>query len=172
MNTAPPPQNGPYPYAPPPGYQSSATTTAMQAPAQPVPQAWSTPQQWGHQPALFQQPKPGNGLAIAAVAMSTLALLGVLAFAALLFLGPGGGSWALSGEVTPASGAVTAQALEDELGSVLEEDGAVVDELTCPSSSPVGQGEVTVCRGDVDGADWIGIVVFESDSGEFVLTEY
>lgn len=168
MDTASPSQNGPYPYAPPPGYQSSTTP----APTQASPQAWTQPQAWGPQPAMFQQPRPGNGVAIAAVAMSAVALLGVLAFAALFFLAPGGAGWALSGEVSPGSGTVTAQALEDELTTLLEDDGAVVDELTCPASSPVGQGEVTVCRGDVDGADWIGIVVFETDSGEFVLTEY
>jgi hypothetical protein len=89
-----------------------------------------------------------------------------------VFFGPGGSSWALSGAVSPSAGAVTSQVLEDELTTMLEDDGALVDELTCPATSAVGQGETTVCRGDVDGVDWIGIVVFEGDTGEFVLTEY
>ncbi|SDP60225.1 hypothetical protein SAMN04489867_3094 [Pedococcus dokdonensis] len=118
-------------------------------------------------------PKGGNGLAVAAVVMSGLALLGVLAIA--LFIGVGvasGGSPVLTGEVNVVDKGASYSDLQVALTTAVEDDGGTVDEIVCPERSQVGQGLVTVCHGSVDGFDWTGVVVFEDEDGTFVLTEY
>ena len=140
----------------------------------PVPQGRSggSGPMWAPQP-FVAEPKRGNGLAITAIVLSGLALLGVLALAAFILVGSGAsGGWVLSGEVTPIDKGVTDVALQDSLASVIREDGGSVDKLECPPRSQVGQGLVTVCHGSVDGWDWTGVVVFEDDEGTFIVTEY
>jgi hypothetical protein len=147
-------------------------------------QMWASPQtgalpqtgvlpQLGVPPQFGAAPKQGNGLAIAAVVMSGLALLGVIGLAVFFFVVAGsGGSWVLEGEVAVVDHGVADLQLEQALTDALEEDGSFVDGIRCPPRSQVGQGLVTVCRGSVDGWDWTGVVVFEDDSGSFIVTEY
>jgi len=118
----------------------------------------------------YLPPRPGNGLAIAAVVMSGLALLGVLGFG--LFMGVGmatAPSLVLQGDVTPTGTTVAGTELESALTRAVEDDGGQVDEISCPDTSAVGQGLVTVCHGSVDGFDWTGVVVFEDESGTFIV---
>ena len=154
------------PYAPP-----GAPYPGPSHPAYPSPQA--PPQQaWPSQPPLGHAPPARDGLAIAAVVMSGLALLGVVVMGIFMVVGVAmGPSWALQGSVTAINGEVAAAALERELTAVIEDDGGAVDALTCPATSPVSQGSVTVCHGEVDGFDWTGIVVFEDRDGSFTLTQ-
>ena len=147
------------------------------------PQAWAPVHQPGYaaQPAapgpyapFAPAPQGGKGLAITAIVLSGLALLGVLAMAVFLVAGPmmGGGGYALTGEVTVVDKGASYSDLQDALVAAIEDDGGSVDEIVCPDRSQVGQGLVTVCHGSVDGFDWTGIVVFEDDEGSFVVTEY
>ena len=165
------------PFAPPGPQQPVSQPQAAVAPPQwqypPSGQQWTSPVAVQSFPqAAFPAQKQGNGLAITAVILSGLALVGVLALAVFLFVGPGSGSGlVLTGEVTPVDSGVVAGSLEKELTRVIEDDGGSVDELHCPERSQVGQGLVTVCHGSVDGLDWTGIVVFEEADGRFVLTE-
>jgi hypothetical protein len=155
---------------PPPG-----TNAAYPAPAAPEgqPNPWGTAQQWqSPMPMGYQPPRQRNGLAIAAIVMSGLALLGVLGIAVVMGLAVAAGpSYVLQGQVDPIGKTVTGQALSSSLTKVIEDDGGQVDEVTCPDSSAVGQGLVTVCHGSVDGSDWTGVVVFEDESGTFILDE-
>ena len=118
-------------------------------------------------------PRQRNGLAVAAVAMSAVALLVSLGIAAFIAIGvASGGSGVLAGTVAPSGGAVANDVLVPALTSVIEDDGGSGGKITCPGSSAVGQGLVTVCHGSVDGFDdWTGIVVFEDSSGTFSLQE-
>jgi hypothetical protein len=127
---------------------------------------------WSGQP--FYQPAQRNGLAVAAVVMAALSLLGVLGLGAAMLLGaPGiGPSWTLQGEVPPVNGGTSAVALERELRSLMEEDGSAVDEVRCPESTPVAQGAVAVCHGSVDEWEWTGVVHFEDDTGTFTLLQF
>lgn len=133
----------------------------------------------GYQPA--GQPMPAaarpqrNGLAIAALVISILALLGVIGLfvvGALAANGPAGPSTAaLSGRVTTSDGGVSGTDLEQALTQAITDDQGSVDQILCPPRSKVGQGLVTVCHGSVDGGGWTGVVVFEDDSGQFILDE-
>jgi hypothetical protein len=119
----------------------------------------------------YPPPRQGNGLAIAAVVMSGLALLGVLGIA--LFMGVGiaiAPSSVLQGDVTPTGTTVAGTELESALTTAVEDDGGQVDEISCPDTSAVGQGLVTVCHGSIDGFDWTGVVVFEDATGTFIVT--
>ena len=171
----------------PPGHQSQPGSPSQpgypsQQPPQ-DPQAWAPVQQTGYAaqspvaapyPPFAPAPKGGNGLAVTAIVLSGLALLGVLAMAVFFFAGPmlGGGSYVLTGEVTVVDKGASYSALQDALVAAIEDDGGSVDEIVCPERSQVGQGLVTVCHGSVDGFDWTGVVVFEDDEGSFIVTEY
>lgn len=168
------------PFAPP-GHQPQPQPQHQAAPQDP--QAWAPVQQTGYAaplpPGAPQQgfapaPKAGNGLALTAIVLSGLALLGVLAMAAFFFVGPfmGGGSYVLAGEVTVVDKGASHSDLQESLVTAIEDDGGSVDEIVCPERSQVGQGLVTVCHGSVDGFDWTGVVVFEDDEGTFIVTEY
>jgi hypothetical protein len=126
---------------------------------------------WTPQP-IAPAPRQGNGLAITAVVLSGLALLGVLGLAAFMAVGTAmAPSWVLAGHVTVVAGSVEGAELEQALTSVIEDDGSFVGEIVCPASSPVGQGLVSVCHGSVDDWDWTGVVVFEDDSGSFIVNQ-
>ena len=169
----------------PPGHQSQPQPPP-QSPPQSLPQnpqAWAPVQQTGYaapapatgpHPPFTPAPKGGNGLAITAILLSGLALLGVLAMAVFFFVGPmmAGGGYVLTGEVTVVDKGASYSDLQDALVAAIEDDGGSVDEIVCPERSQVGQGLVTVCHGSVDGFDWTGVVVFEDDEGSFIVTEY
>jgi hypothetical protein len=162
------------PFAPP-GQQPAPSPQDPQAwaPVQHREYAVPAPPAAPHQP-LAPAPRGGNGLAITAIVLSGLALLSVLAMAAFLVIGSatGGGSSALTGEVTVVDKGASHSDLQAALVSAIEDDGGSVDEIVCPDRSQVGQGLVTVCHGSVDGFDWTGVVVFEDDKGTFIVTEY
>jgi len=150
-------------------YTPSATDGPPGAPPAP---------QWAAPPAPYQYPltapgRGGNGLAIAAVVMSGLSLLGVLVLAVLYVAGPVGDTGApigvLHGTATVAGGQANGDELASNLRQIVTDDGGDVEELTCPASSPVDAGEVTVCHGDVSGDEWAFIVVFEDADGTFVV---
>jgi hypothetical protein len=182
MSVPPVPPN---PFAPPgPGGPPAASQPA-QAPypaspgwggqTQPISQ-WNQPAPAG-QPAYLGQPPPrgGRGLAITAIVLSSLALLGVLGLGGFLVVGMVSGAgmpYALNGSITVVDKGVQGPDLEAELRRIVEDDGGFVDQVECPQRSQVGQGLVTVCHGSVDGYDWTGVVVFEDDDGSFILTEY
>ncbi|MDF2144847.1 DUF4333 domain-containing protein [Knoellia sp. p5-6-4] len=131
----------------------------------------SGPASWPAQP--MYQPAQRNGLAVAAVVMAGLSLLGVLGLVVAMVLGPElGPSWVLQGEVLPVNSQTSDEALERELTSLMEDDGSAVQEVTCPESAAVAQGEVTVCHGSVDDWDWTGVVHFEDDAGAFTLLQF
>lgn len=131
----------------------------------------SGPPSWPAQP--MYQPAQRNGLAVAAVVMAALSLLGVLGLVLAMVFGPElGPSWVLQGEVLPVNSRTSGEALERELTSLMEDDGSAVQEVACPESAPVAQGEVTVCHGSVDDWDWTGVVHFEDDAGTFTLLQF
>ena len=131
----------------------------------------SGPPSWPAQP--MYQPAQRNGLAVAAVVMAGLSLLGVLGLVVAMVLGPElGPSWVLQGEVLPVNSQTSGEALERELTSLMEDDGSAVQEVACPDSAPVAQGEVTVCHGSVDDWDWTGVFHFEDDAGTFTLLQF
>jgi hypothetical protein len=119
------------------------------------------------------QPAQRSGLAVAAMVMSGLSLLGVLGIGVAMLVGAAvSPSWALQGEVQPVNSRTTGAALESELRSLMEEDGSSVETVTCPESAAVAQGEVAVCHGSVDDWDWTGVVHFEDDAGNFTLLQF
>ena len=169
---------GPQPAQPPQAAQNPQAWAPVHQPGYAVPSppgaphqpfASGPPQQQPFGPA----PKGGNGLAITAVILSGLSLLGVLLLAVFV-LGPilGGSHYVLYGEVRPTNQVVTDVDLQDAISQALDDEGSIADELVCPAESKVGQGLVTVCHGSVDDFDWTGIVVFEDDEGSFIVTEY
>jgi hypothetical protein len=160
------------PYGPPPPVHQHAYSAHQ--PGHPVQgQAQPVPAQYWHAPQPFQTPpRQGNGLAVTAIVLSGLALLGVLGLAAFFAVGASmGPSWVLTGEVAVSGSAVAGPELEAALVGLVEDDGGSVDEITCPESSTVGQGLVTVCHGGVDGWDWTGVVVFEDAEGGFIVNQ-
>lgn len=149
------------------------------APTPPGPPAAQPPQpapQWAAPAAPYQYPvapgRGGNGMAVAAVVMSGLALVGVIVLGLLHLTqasGLGGPVGVLHGTVAVAGGQVGGGELASTLRGIVTDDGGDVESLTCPATSAVGAGEVTVCHGDVSGEEWAFIVVFEDASGTFVV---
>ena len=138
------------------------------APAHPAPgaQAWY-PQRFGYTP-----PTQGNGLAITAIVISVIALLGVLGVVLFPVAAPSiGPSSVLNGQVAPIGASATGAELARSLTHAVEDDGGSVEVIHCPDSSAVGQGLVTVCHGTVDGGAWTGMVVFEDAAGTFIVNE-
>ena len=112
-----------------------------------------------------------NGLAVAAVVMSALSLVGVLVLGILFAMGPGGGgsSDLLEGSVSTTSGSVDGKALASSVRRIVTDDGGDVTKLTCPASTTISAGTVVVCRGRVSDADWALLVVFEDAEGSVVV---
>lgn len=171
---APNPYGPPQPPTPPlgstfPGAGFPPAASASQPYPYPVPgQGWNQPVL----PAYGAPPRQRNGLAVAAIAISVVALLATLGMAAFIAVGTmAGPSWVLSGEVRPTGSSVSAADLESALTTLIEDDGSAVGEIVCPGSSAVGQGLVAVCHGSVDDVDWTGIVVFEDESGTFTVNQ-
>lgn len=154
------------PFTPPNPY-TSVPPAVPQAPAPGV-QQWATP------PMGVPAQRASSGLAIAAIVMSSVALLAVLGMAIFVFAfaAPWGAAPPLTGTASITGGVTTADSLERELTRLIEEAGGDVEALECPETSRVAQGEVAVCRGSVSTFDWTGIVVFEDTEGKFVVLEY
>jgi len=133
-------------------------------------------QQWASAPAPpayapLGAPRNRNGLAVAAVVMSALSLVGVLVLGILVATGGpgGGGSDLLEGSVSATSGTVDGKAVAASVRRIVTDDGGDVTRLTCPASTTVSAGTVVVCRGRVSDADWALLVVFEDAEGSFVV---
>jgi hypothetical protein len=141
----------------------------------PTPFPAPTPQ-WAAPPAppayaSLGAPRSRDGLAVAAVVMSALSLLGVLVLGILFATGPGGGAGSdlLEGSVSAPSGTVDGKALAASVRRIVTDDGGDVTKLTCPASTTIAAGTVVVCRGRVSDADWAMLVVFEDAEGSFVV---
>lgn len=141
-------------------------------PSQPTTSPW--------QPPTASTPSGGNGLAIAALVVSGLALLVALGTAAWLVVPTG--AWDadadyadfpdytdLIGELDATEGTrITGDELEVEIARVLEDNGYQVDRVACPARVVVSSFDVVTCRSVVDGYAWVDQVLFESD-GTFTL---
>ena len=163
----------PVPPAPIPApHQATQPQYAAQPQPQPYPPAHPAAPQWAPPQPYQAPPKQGNARAITAVVLSGLALAGVIVLGAMVAFGPAmGPSWVLQGEAPVRGGTVGAAQLERTLRDLMEDDGSAVDEISCPESSTVDQGLVTVCHGSVDGWDWTGVGVFEDPEGTFTLNQ-
>jgi hypothetical protein len=137
-----------------------------------------TPLQWHPLPPL--QPAPsrqgGRRLAITAVVLSALALLGVLVVAVwvLVATSPADdntGTGPLTGQLTasPDGGRVTGDTLARAVSDRITQDGGEVSRMDCPETLKAGQGVVTVCHGVISSSDWAVIVYFEDKDGHFTL---
>ena len=60
--------------------------------------------------------------------------------------------------------------LEYVIGGLLDEY-EIEHELECPDAEAVTVSTVVVCRGEVDGYEWTGVVVFEDEAGSFAVVE-
>lgn len=121
-------------------------------------------------------------MAIAALVLSILALLGTVGTGVLILVvgvlasgGPVGGTdgYTLLGT---AGGVVAGQSypgsdLADEVQRVLENDYATVDEMTCPDTAVADAGSETFCHGVIDGTDGSVVVTFTDSRGHFELVE-
>lgn len=147
-----------------------------QNPGPPPPPGASS--QW--YPALPPPPAPtahaGRGLAITALVLSAVALLGVLAVAVgLMFaMAPaddGFSSGPLTGQLSTSThgGGVTGDTLAEAVGDRITQDGGDVSRMDCPETPKVGQGIVTVCHGVISMSDWAVVVYFEDEEGRFTL---
>ncbi|EWT00296.1 hypothetical protein N865_16525 [Intrasporangium oryzae NRRL B-24470] len=145
--------------------------SAAAIPAQPA--GWTQP--WTPPAPYVPAPRAGsgNGLAIAALVMSIIALVCVVGMGALAVLAGGGpgsttpmtGTLPSGSTVTPLSGAD----LSRTVSARIAQDGSTVDEMQCPATPKVAQGVVTVCHGTVDGGDWAVVVYFEDAIGSYTL---
>ncbi len=123
----------------------------------------------------------GRKLAVTALVLSVIALLGVLG-AAVGFAGsglyalsePGGGGgngWPLTGQLSASTAhdPVTGDALAKVISARLTQDFGDVSRMECPLTPKLGQGVVTVCHGVIDSLDYAVVVFFEDTDGHFTL---
>jgi hypothetical protein len=114
-------------------------------------------------------------VAVAALILSLVAMLGVVAVGVGLFLTSGygtpGDDTVLSGHLAQAPGTdpVSSDDLAEQVSSVVEDDDWSVDQMSCPMTPRVRQGAVTVCHAQIEGDTWAVLVVFEDAQGRFVL---
>jgi hypothetical protein len=131
-------------------------------------------------PALAPPPMPstggGRGLAITAVVLSAIALLGVLAVAAWVLVATAPAdedvsTGPLTGQLAASShgGRVTGDTLAEAVSARITQDGGEVSRMDCPETAKVDQGIVTVCHGVISMSDWAVIVYFEDRDGRFTL---
>jgi len=136
------------------------------------------PVQW--HPLQPVQPVPsgrgGRGLAITAVVLSAMALLGVLVLAGwmLVATGPvdeGSSTGPLTGQLSssPGGGRVSGDTLARSVSDRITSDGGDVTRMDCPETPESGQGVVTVCHGVISGSDYAIVVYFEDEDGHFTL---
>ena len=138
------------------------------------------PLQWYPAPASPPAPgsgRGGRGLAITAVVLSGVALLGVLAVAVwvLVATAPADGNSGITGPLTgqlatsTGGGRVTGDALAEAVSARITQDGGDVSRMDCPETPKVSQGVVTVCHGVISLSDYAVVVYFEDKSGRFTL---
>lgn len=146
-------------YGPPPPQRAPSPWPLAYTPSPPAP-----------------NPRGGRGLAITAVVLSAVALLGVLIVGVglLIAMAPadeGAGAVPLTGQLaTSTHGArVTGDTLAEAVSARITDDGGDVSRMDCPQTPKVGQGIVTVCHGVIDHGDWAVVVYFEDADGRFTL---
>lgn len=132
-------------------------------------------------PQASPEGRGGRGLAITALVLSVIALLGVLASSALvvgfgMFAmsepdGAGGSGWPLTGQLSAsaAGSPLTGDTLAKVISARLNQDFGDVSRMDCPGTPKVGQGVVTVCRGVINSSDYAVVVFFEDQDGHFTL---
>lgn len=133
-------------------------------------------------PAPWQPPPPlpgtpgGRGLAITAVVLSALALLGVVLVGGWVLVttgpsGPDGSAGPLTGQLTslPRGAPITGATLASAVRARITQDGGDVSRMDCPPTPRVAQGVVTVCHGVVSSSDYAIVVYFEDLDGHFTL---
>lgn len=121
-------------------------------------------------------PQQGKGLAITAIVLSVLALLGVVLVVALgalmYFAGSGYDNYTLYGRAEASQGQVAHNELELAIRKAIEDDGGTPSKVECPETSTAGPGLSVMCDTTIDDAGWVAVVVFANDQGEFALTVY
>lgn len=167
------------------------------APTQPVPThgASTPPQGWGPAPGPFpgwsgpghdtdaaqalRSARTALGWAIGAAVGAGIAL--VLCLVLIVTGGTGLGSMPMEGDYysetlrgevvgVPDGSRLTGDRLEYVIGGLLDEYG-IDHDVSCPDTAAVTTSTVVVCRGEVDGYDWTGVVVFEDSAGSFAVLE-
>ncbi len=118
------------------------------------------------------QPTPTRSVLPAiSLAVSAVALLGVVILAAFLAVSGAfgsGGEAPLTGQLDAApSGALNGDTLSTALSDVIREDGGDVADLRCPDTPSVRQGVVTLCHGTISGSAWAVAVFFEDSQGRY-----
>ena len=165
-----PPPPPPASSVPPGGPALGAGPPAPGAPQAPIGPPPGTPP-WGYTPQPYAMPRQrGRGLAIAAIVMSSIALLAVLLMVIVAFAVPYTGT--ATGKVTSvgAGGGLDGGSLEQAVRSAMSSNGGEVTSIDCPDTAKVDQGVVSVCHGTMDGSDGPLVVFFESPSGDFTVT--
>ncbi|HST49838.1 hypothetical protein [Jatrophihabitans sp.] len=135
-----------------------------------------------HPAAQWYPPPPaprtgGRGLAITALVLSGLALLGVLIVGVglLVMNAPSDEGDSVTGPLTgqltasPHGGRVLGATLAEAVTDRITQDGGEVSRMDCPVTPKAGQGIVTVCHGVISMSDWAVIVYFEDTDGRFTL---
>lgn len=134
------------------------------------------PVQW-HPPPPAPRTSGGRGLAITAVVLSAIALLGVLAVAGWMLVAttPADDGATSAGPLTgqlpasPGGGRATGDTLARAVSDRITQDGGDVSRMDCPETARVGQGVVTVCHGVISSSDYAIVVYFEDKDGHFTL---
>ncbi len=122
-------------------------------------------------------------MAIVAIALSVLALAGVVLLGAAVFLMPSsssGSSQATSGDYTllgtlpdarPGQ-PVPPDALVKEVKRVLDNDGSTYSGITCGDLPSLKAGATVTCRGTVDDAATRMEIKFQDDIGHFIMNQF
>lgn len=143
----------------------------MTSPEPPAASPWTYAAGPGGQP-----PQPGRGLAITAIVLSTIALLGLVVMGVLgsfmFFAATGFDSYTLQGHAETSQGQVAHNELEPAIRKAIEDDGGTPSKVECPETSNVGPGLSVMCDTTIDDYGWVAVVVFTNDQGDFALTVY
>lgn len=113
-----------------------------------------------------------NALAVAALVVAIIALLGVVVVGIMLAVTTlGGAGEPLTGRVSGVSAGspLTGATLAGAVTTRIHDDGGHVDQITCPDLKTVAQGTVTVCHATIDGGNWAVVVFFEDAQGTYTL---
>jgi uncharacterized protein DUF4333 len=115
--------------------------------------------------------RSGNGVAVAALVVAVIALLGVIAVGVFAVAVLGGGGEPLTGRLPAVSprAPLSGSALADAVSDRITKDGGDVGRVRCPETAKVAQGTVTVCHATIDDGDWAVVVFFEDAQGTFTL---
>lgn len=141
---------------------------AWSAPMGPGPVAPGAPPAYGYVPP--KSHRPGLVLGVISLVISTIALLGVIGIAVMMFAGGPGGDGPLTGQLPIAgAGAIGSTEFSKAIADRMRQDGATVDDMVCPAAPTVERGQVWVCHGKLDGSDWAVIVYVEDSAGRYTL---